>query len=353
MKRNMKKVVAIAFMLGMAAITSPVEAKTSTATLPVKTADIALGAKGVYQYDTTRKEYGNDTFRKGSYQIPIKKAVTGAKYVCTTSDKKIATATVKDNRIYLTGLKAGTTKITCKQTVDGKTTVVGTMTVKVHNAEIKWEKPEYWIFQNDEAGIGIWATPKAGTMLRHVDSKIKAGEMFGGFYLKWSSLDKDVKYDFTSGKDGLRVTSTNTKIRQSSSNELYSNKRYMNTHPTKAGTYTLTFTQTYKKNKVTSSKKVTYYDSKAKSKAELSEGVKTYRLDDLIDRVSNTKNYVLEVNGVDIAKKNSILYTYEDEKGQVWIATSKKGTVKVKAYYYNATKKTKGKYLGTCEVTVK
>ena len=240
--------------------------------------------------------------------------------------------------------------------MNGKTTVVGRVTVKVHNAELKWEKPEYWIFSaKDSSGmdIGLWAYPKAGTMLRHVDSKGKAGESFGGFYLKWSSIDKDVKYEFASNKSGLRVTSGNTKVCKSHNSPLYSNKRYMNTHPTKAGDYALTFTQIYKKNKVTSTKKVTYYDSKAKTKVELYEGQKYYNLDDFIDRLSNTKNYVLEVNGVDIAKKSSIIYMYKNEEGELRIGASKKGTVKVKIYYYNSAKKTKGKYLGTCEVTVK
>lgn len=351
MKRNMKKVVAIAFMLGMAAITSPVEAKTSTATLPVKKADIALGTKGVYQYDTTRKKYGKDAFDKGHYRIPIKKAVKGAKYICTTSDKKVATATVQDNRIQLTGLKAGKTTITCKQTLNGKTTVVGTMTVKVHNAKLKWG--DHMFADAPYMGKGTMHTvvivPTDKQKITEADYNYEAiiGNR-GGFYIEWSSADKDVKYNLDVNKSGLKVTLKRTVISDYSLGGI-GNRRTLNTYPEKAGTYKVSLTQEYRKNKVKSSTKATYYDSKAQKTAEMYLNRTEYAEFLLLSRIS--KEYIFEGVGIDITKKSSPVYMYKDS-GSWMIKANKKGKYKIKAYYYDTVKKTKGKYLGTCELVV-
>lgn len=348
MKRNMKKAVAIAFMLGMAAITSPVEAKESTATLSVKKADIALGTKGSYKF-------GKNDFQVGAYQIPIKKTVKGAKYVCTTSNKKIATATVKNNKINLTGLKAGKTTITCKQKVNGKTTVVGQVTVTVHNAKLYWETSSYDKAYGDEGAIRK-VVPK-----NYKDTEweglVQEGT-FGGFYMKWCSSDSDVKYSFKSNKTGLKVTANNTKIYQYYSwmekKTYYINRRQLNTYPTKAGNYTVTLTETYKKQVAKSSAKATYYDAEVKEKAEFYVGQEIF-LHDIATKLGNVNQYVLETENTDIYKKtdDSILHAYVVENGILRIDALKAGTQKVNVYYYDEEKKTKGQFLGTCEVTVK
>jgi hypothetical protein len=71
---------------------------------------------------------------KSDYQMlevysPVKKAT----YSFTTSDKSVVTVKTKGTKAYLTGLKAGTAKITCNQKLNGKTTKVGTCKVTVKN----------------------------------------------------------------------------------------------------------------------------------------------------------------------------------------------------------------------------
>lgn len=299
MKKNMKKAIAIVFMLGMAAITLPVEAKTSTATISVKKADIALGTKGTYKF-------GSNEFQSGAYQIPIKKTVKGAKYVCTTSNKKVATARVKNNKINLTGLKAGKTTITCKQTVNGKTTVVGKVTVIVHNAKLYWEGSNYDKSYGNEGMIRT-VVPKnyRGTTLEEL---VEQGE-FGGFYIQWSSSDSNVKYKFECDKKGLKVTTNNTRICQYQvwDKTYYKNRRQLNTYVTKAGNYKVTLTQTYKKQIVKSSAKATYYDAVPKEKVELYVSAQV-SLSDLINRANDVHGYILEGEKTDLYTKTEDIF---------------------------------------------
>ncbi len=67
-------------------------------------------------------------------KLTVKNKVKGATYTFTSSDKKIVTV-AKDGG-YLTGVKAGTATITCKQTLNKKTTVVGTCKVTVKKANM-------------------------------------------------------------------------------------------------------------------------------------------------------------------------------------------------------------------------
>ena len=48
------------------------------------------------------------------------------------------------NKINLTGVSAGSATITCKQTLKGKTTVVGKAKITVHNAKAVFVDPSNW-----------------------------------------------------------------------------------------------------------------------------------------------------------------------------------------------------------------
>lgn len=358
MKKNMKKAMALAFAMVMVATTSPVKAEGTTATLPIKSADIALGTRGVYYYESTKKSTTSSSmaivtgkqYSKGTYKIPIKKAVKGAKYVCTTSNKKIVTANVKDNRIYLTGLQGGKATITCKQTLEGKTTVVGKIAVTVHNAKIKYGTDGIWSnipYRGPGAMTQVYAVTKDEKGQIVYNFSQNAGE-WGGFYVDWSSADKDVKYSINVDKPGLKVGIKDTRIDPSDADG--KKRRYLNTIPSKPGTYTVTLTEEYKNKKVKTTAKNTYYDTTVNKTAKITKGEVT-QYEWWLQNFSDAHDYKLEGDGFDITKKTSPICTIEED-GYVQVKGNKKGTYKVKVYYYDAQKKVKGKYLGTCKVTV-
>lgn len=318
----MKKALATSCMVAMMITAIPTQAATQKTTLAAKTAHISLGTKGAHQI-------GESAFEEGVHQVAIKNVKKGVKYTCTTSNKKVVTASIKSNKVNLTGLKAGKATITCKQTAKGKTTTIGKITVTVHNTTIKWD---------DMEGHGLnKITPSSSENAMY-------GEM-GGFYAEYYSTDKNVKYKISVNEKGLTVSTQNTKT-------IYSGARFLNSTATKAGTYKVTLTQTYKKNKSTSTVTTKFEDTKIKDSVKLYVGEQprfwTYLAQ---DSLSNYKEYALKGVNDDIFSKtdDSIIYVDEDYN----IHALKEGTVEVEVYYYDTkTQKFQDK-LGTVKIDVK
>lgn len=299
----------------------PVQAAIKKTTLAAKTAHISLGTKGAHKI-------GESLFEEGAHQVAIKNAKNGIKYTCTTSNKKVVTASVKSNKINLTGLKAGKATITCKQTVKGKTTTIGKVTVTVHKTTIKWD---------DIEGHGL------NKIIPSNGENALYGEM-GGFYTMYYSTDKNVKYKISVDKKGLSVSTKNTKT-------VYSGARFLNSTATKAGTYKVTLTQTYKKNKSTSTVTTKFEDVKIRDSATLYVGKPEFWTYLTEGCLSNYKLYELKGVNVDIFTKtdDSIIYVDEDYN----IHALKEGTVEVEVYYYDKETQKLQEKLGTVKIDVK
>lgn len=97
--------------------------------LNMKSITIPIGKqnKDTYWFDSD----GN--FIKAT-ALAVNNKIKGATYEFSSGNKKIATISKKGG--YITGLKKGTTTITCKQTYKNKTTVVGTCKVTVKEASL-------------------------------------------------------------------------------------------------------------------------------------------------------------------------------------------------------------------------
>ena len=314
MKRSIRKVIAFCCVATAMMVTAiPAQAATKKPKLEVSKASISLGTKGYHKM-------GDNWDTVGTHQIAIKNTKKGAKYVCTTSNKKVVTVKVKSNKINLTGLKAGTATITCKQTINGKTTTVGKVTVTVKNAKIRNVSEKTPIDQytyND--------------MIDYCEESP---------YIEYYSADNKVKYKISVDKKGFTV---------SDSKQYVGGSRVLNYDATKAGIYTVTLKQTYNKKTVTSSAKVNCIDAEVEKEVTFFTG-QSYDWLRLVYYTSSKFYYQFEGVDVDLFTKtdDSILYIDEDYK----LHPLKAGIVNVNVYYYDKKMETRGKLLGTCKITV-
>lgn len=76
----------------------------------------------------------SETKAASAAKLTVKRGIRSAKYVFTSSNTKIVK--IAKSGGYLTGVKAGRAVITCKQTLRGKTTVIGKCQVTVKNASL-------------------------------------------------------------------------------------------------------------------------------------------------------------------------------------------------------------------------
>ncbi|MFT4144914.1 MAG: hypothetical protein QM644_10715 [Mobilitalea sp.] len=112
------------------------EAAAKSPSLSAKEMTIPMGKmSGKVSWDTSLYE---TSFAK---KLSVSNKVSGATYSFTSSDAKVVTIS-KDGG-YLTGLKAGSATITCKQTLKGKTTTIGKCKVTVKKAIFKADQKEF------------------------------------------------------------------------------------------------------------------------------------------------------------------------------------------------------------------
>lgn len=317
MKKAIKTTLAIVCMAALLTTATPTQAATKTE-LDFTEATISLGKKGYHDMSGEGKGISGSDI----HQIKILNVKKGVKYTCTSSNKKVVTATVKNNKIQLTGIKEGKATITCKQTVNKKITTIGKIKVTVKNAEI--------------------GTYEKIPLNNHVHTE--EDDFYEGIlYIQYYSTDPQVKY---------KISSNNKKLFKVSEANIPGGLNY---EIKESGTYTLTLKQTYKKKTVTKKIKINCVDAEVKDEVTLIAGENSnWRV--LADYIANNKQYYFESeDGVDLSKKteDSILYINFDDDSYYNLYALKAGTVKINMYYYDEEAKTKGKFLGSCVVTVK
>lgn len=121
------------FAVDHGALTGPAVAQAATKKASISTKKMTIPVGKVKSGD-----YWTDinTWERGVAQkLTVKNSIKGATYSFTSSDKKVVT--IGKDGGYLTGVSAGTATITCKQTYQKKTTVVGTCKVTVKKSTFK------------------------------------------------------------------------------------------------------------------------------------------------------------------------------------------------------------------------
>lgn len=152
-------------------------------------AGAAASTQGVFFYDTftanigSVKDYGTST----ENQAVRFHSKSGAKYTYVSDNSKVLKATgvkvaydetfyEETGRVFITGVASGTANLTLKETIKGKTKVVGKLKVKVVNADIS-AYPENI---KHEFGLGNQNS-----------------------YLKFINRNSNAIYDFKANKKGL------------------------------------------------------------------------------------------------------------------------------------------------------
>lgn len=100
------------------------------------TVPLGVGEKyGTYSVYNAKEGYDEMRYTK---PLTVKNKVKGATYTFKSSNTKVAKVNAKSG--VITGVKAGTAKITCTQKLKGKTTTVGTCKVTVKNPSLSGEE---------------------------------------------------------------------------------------------------------------------------------------------------------------------------------------------------------------------
>jgi hypothetical protein len=240
---------------------------------------------------------------------PVKKAT----YSFKSSNTGVVKLKASGSKVYLTGLKAGTSTITCEQKLSGKTTKVGTCKITVKAAEAYSESYD---------GMSL------GT------SK--------GIYVYYGYRNCDATYTFTSNSKNFTMKEVVEKEKGSKDNYLVQQSYTAK----KAGTYTVTVKETYNKKTRTVGK----FKFEVK-KATVAEEYELYEEDyigafSLIYYSRGDVSYLFDDGDA------SVVEFYNGEDGGVYMVGKKPGTVTVKIYE-DATKPDKSKLIGSCKVTVK
>jgi hypothetical protein len=251
---------------------------------------------------------------KNDYQMlevysPVKKAT----YSFTTSDKSVVTVKTKGTKAYLTGLKAGTAKITCNQKLNGKTTKVGTCKVTVKNP----------VFGSD-----------------YSYDPIPVGSM-EGFLIYGSYRNYDATYTYTSNSKDFTVIEKIEKEKGTKNNYLIK-QTYTAKKP---GKYTVTIKETYNK-KTTKVGEISFVVKKATVVEENSMYVtESAWAFNLINLYRSDVDYLFDFGEEDIVE-------FYVEEGTVYYKGKKPGTVTVKIYE-DVTAPDESKLIGSCKITVK
>ncbi len=247
------------------------------------------------------------------YMLEVFNPVKKATYSFTTSDKSIVTVKTKGTKAYLTGVKVGTAKITCNQKLNGKTTKVGTCKVTVKKA----------VFASDY----VYDPLPVGTIK--------------GFVIYGSFRNYDAKYTYTS--DSKNLTIKEELVKEEGTKNTYSIRQTLTAK--KAGTYTVTIKETYKKKtQKVGELKFTF------NKATVVEENTMYLNDsswafDLMNYYRNDVDYLFDYGDDDIVE-------FYLEDGTVYYKAKNVGTATVKIYE-DVTAPDESKLIGTCKITVK
>jgi hypothetical protein len=147
-------------------------------------------------------------------KLSVKNAKSGATYSFTSSNKKILTVKGSKKSCIITGVKAGSAKVTVKQKYRGRTTTLGTCKVTVKNATVgKGALANQVVLGKDQAAV----------------------DLLSGFIVNISYMNPSAKYTFTSNKDGFKM-----------SQKQYGGSAEQSYTATEPGNYEVTVKETYK-----------------------------------------------------------------------------------------------------------
>jgi hypothetical protein len=261
---------------------------------------------------TLESQY-NGYFKTDYYTLNVMNPVKKATYSFTSSDTKVVTVKASGTKVKLTGVKAGTATITCKQKLKGKTTKVGTCKVTVKNAS---------------ADADAVYDLTVGT--------------YTDYFIYWSNRNCNATYTYTS--DSKDFTMTDEVKKDEYTNNFY---YYLQTYTAKkAGTYTVTVKETYnKKTRTVGKLKFTIVAASVIDTNEMYTG-DTSSAFGLINNCRSDVNYGF------YSEDDTIVDLY-NEDGTVYIKALKPGTTTVKIYEDVTVESQSGTYIGTCTITVK
>ena len=317
MSKMFKKVLAIMLVaILMVPTVAGVEAQAAAKpSLSKKSITIGVGSYGEVN------GYVNKT--KNRYAVSIKNAVKGATYSFASKNTKIATVKKSGNTGYITGVKAGTTTITVKQKLKGKTTTVGSckVVVKASVAKASYVAKE---------GVCM------GTNVSFGGNEVEP-------IVKINYVNPDAKYTYYCSNSNFKMT----QLKVDSSNLM--GKGYFSYGQKytakKAGTYTVTVKETYKnKTRTIGTVKVKVVEPKVRETEEIFVGSGIY-----LSTLASDFSYVPYI--VDWAE-DDVLVAEEAEMGDYYLKGVKAGTA-VLNFYYKEANGTRGALMGSCTVTVK
>ncbi|HWT73796.1 MAG TPA: Ig-like domain-containing protein, partial [Mobilitalea sp.] len=330
-----------AIMVGSNLISSSVaEAATKKASISATKMTIPIGKIDSKIYWNT-----NIYLVENMQKLSVKDKLKGATYKFTSSDTKVVKISADGSS--LTGLKAGSATITCTQTYQKKSTVVGKckVTVKAASLEINSNTSDiqYPIgtFEYDLLSYYACADPLFNIVYRNPDAK---------YTFTSSSKDltvKEIKYDASKVKD-LDVEAA---FQEEIKSYIGSSYIYGYQFTAKAaGTYKVTVKETYnKKTKTLGTLTIVVNDTSiAQSEMDLLLG-KYYVVFDLLSYPRNDINYYFEIKDYDtVNTENNVLDLYEDG-GSLYLYAKNPGTTEVNIYENSEG----GTLVGTVTVNVK
>lgn len=275
--------------------------------------------------------YGGNAFyfhkTKDKYIITVDNPMKGASYTFTSSNKKVVIVKASGTKAYLTGINGGTATITCKQTLNGKTTTIGKCKIIVNKASIQ-EAAEANRLSMGTRSLGSWVQEP----ICYIRNRIPDAKYTYSTNSKNLTI-KDTKYDETQAGEGCFGFK-----------QTYTAK--------KAGTYTVTVNETYqKKTRKVGTFKVIIHDLEIRENIAISPK-DTISFNSILSYKKNGMNYYFEGDKFDanIKNKNSIAYIADNEYGDPVIHGVKEGTAKFNIY--EGTDKKSKKYVGSCTVRV-
>ena len=283
------------------------------------------------------------TWDRGVAQkLTVKNSVKGATYSFTSSDKKVVT--IGKDGGYLTGVSAGTATITCKQTYQKKTTVVGTCKVTVKKASM--------IAYNDLGSDGDLGNPVVAVGDGVYDMYSWFAGMDAFYYIGYRN--PSAKYTFKSNSADFTMEEVKYSDKETAEFAGVDYSYGYKYTAKKAGVYTITVQETYnKKSTKLGSFKVEVKDTYVeKDEIQLRMGDSTGIFSYVYYSKANTI-YYFKVENYDESKpeSNVVGLEYEDydtEKSNLLLFGQVPGTATVTVREGSET----GEVIGTLKVKV-
>lgn len=267
------------------------------------------------EYPVAQNTIGIGNKLKGeTYRLVVQGFHPDAKYSFSTKDTSILSVKTEGPYGYLTGKKAGTATVTCKQTYQGKTTTVGSIQIQVVEPLDKKDLEKEWTYSLGRYRVmSIIPYPKTGAT-----------------------------YTFHTNKEGLT-------IKQDAELEFYSVASDI-VNATKIGTYQVTIKETYK-GKTTNLGRYTVSVVKDKNNYETRTEV-TYGAGELLEAYSLVKDCIEPITFHLDYDKNYFIVDRSQSNKNTRLIPIKTGDTIITVSRYTDTLSTPEKYEKIGEVTV-